>query len=198
MTKGKEEGRQGAAKLRKEIPRQTFHLAYGLLLAFPVFLLPKAYSVLLLSSLAVLGGFLSLHSRKIGLVRPFLERFEREGARAGKGALSFTIGALATAAIFERDAAFWGIAFLALGDSVATVAGLAFGRHRIPGTEKSWEGFAACAAANFAASLASPFRFSSCAIAALLSAAAEALPSEIVDDNLLVPLISAAALALLK
>ncbi|HEY4562420.1 MAG TPA: DUF92 domain-containing protein, partial [Thermoanaerobaculia bacterium] len=102
----------------------------------------------------------------------------------------------------EVAAAAWGI--LAFGDGMASIAGIQFGRRRLPwNPRKSWIGsfayvfFGTVGAAallvwtapNQGRSYGWAFAFAACFLTALLAAALESLPQGL-DDNLGVPLVS--------
>ncbi len=105
----------------------------------------------------------------------------------------------------EIAAAGW--AFLAFGDGLATLAGRAFGaRHLSWNPSKSWVGLATYAIAGGLAGTAlfghvarrtpSTPELVALALAALVGAAVESMPSEL-DDNIVAPLVASLALAAL-
>ena len=91
-------------------------------------------------------------------------------------------------AVFPPEIAFIAISFLAIGDTLAALVGITFGKRKIFGTEKTLEGSIACFAGTFIFAL-----FYLNPIIALLGAAAatlaESLPM-ILDDNIKVPITS--------
>lgn len=105
----------------------------------------------------------------------------------------FAVGILLTLTLFPPSSSSAAIAAFAIGDSVATIVGSAIGRHRlIINKGKTVEGAAAGLIAAFVAALAytSPQK---AFIAALTATVIEVLPLPI-NDNLTIPIISAAAL----
>jgi uncharacterized protein (TIGR00297 family) len=124
------------------------------------------------------------------------------------GILLYPLSVLALVLLFRHElwkaAAVWGV--LALGDGVASLAGMALGGPRLPwNPRKSWTGFAAMLVFGAAGALTlitwtraqpidSPTAWLSLALA-LACAAAESLPTTL-DDNLTVPLVGAIAIAL--
>lgn len=125
------------------------------------------------------------------------------------GILLYPLVVLALVLLFrdrlELAAAGWG--FLAFGDGLATLAGVALGGPRLPwNPRKSWSGFGgyvvfgglgAAALFSFAAGrLPSATEAVAFLLAAVAGAAIESLPSEL-DDNLVPPLAASGALALL-
>jgi uncharacterized protein (TIGR00297 family) len=134
-----------------------------------------------------------------------------EDARRGYpfGILVYPLVVLALVLLFRRrlEIAAVGWAYLAFGDGCATLAGVLAGGPRLPwNAKKSWSGFAAyvvCGtlAGAFLLSFVSRVPASRFALAAVLAGALagalfESLPSEI-DDNLVAPLVGAAAFAAL-
>lgn len=92
-------------------------------------------------------------------------------------------------AVFPPDIAFAAIAFLAIGDTLAALIGVQFGKRKMFDTAKSLEGSLACFAGTFVFGmffLSSPIIAFSGALAASL---AELAPMRF-DDNLKVPIIS--------
>jgi uncharacterized protein (TIGR00297 family) len=130
------------------------------------------------------------------------------------GILLYPLAVLGLILVFRDElwkaAALWGI--LAVGDGLAALLGLAAGGPRLPWNRaKSWAGFLAfVVGGTMAASVlavwtlrlpvaawASPHVLAVTAPLALVCALVESLPTTL-DDNLTVPLVGAAALALLS
>lgn len=130
------------------------------------------------------------------------------------GILLYPLAVLGLILVFRDElwkaAALWGL--LAVGDGLAALLGLAAGGARLPwNRDKSWAGFLAflvggtVAASVLAvwtlhlpvAAWASPHVLAVTAPLALVCALVESLPTTL-DDNLTVPLVGAAALALLS
>ena len=125
------------------------------------------------------------------------------------GILLYPVVVLALIVLFrghlEVAAAGW--AFLAAGDGSATLAGSLLGGPRLPWNRgKTWAGLAAYVVVGGAAAAAlyglvarrvpTAFEIACLLAAAVIGAAVESLPSEL-DDNVLPPLVAAAALAAL-
>ncbi len=91
-------------------------------------------------------------------------------------------------AIFPADIAFIALSFLAIGDSLAALIGIPFGRRKIFGSDKSLEGSIACFAGTFIFSI-----FFINPVVAFFGALAATI-SEVckisIDDNLKIPFIS--------
>ncbi len=112
-----------------------------------------------------------------------------------RGAIMFLVGAAISVILFVPPIAAAAVAVLALGDAFSTLVGRRYGSVKLPyNPEKSVQGSLAGFAAAFigaAVIVAPPY--------ALLAAAAgmvgESLPLK-VDDNVVIPLVSGAALSL--
>ncbi|PCI40016.1 MAG: hypothetical protein COB53_02225 [Elusimicrobia bacterium] len=89
-----------------------------------------------------------------------------------------------------------GILFLALGDGVAALAGRAWGVHKWPALDgkKSLEGSAACFLACLISAISLGINLPAAALGALSATIVEILPVPI-DDNLWLPIISAAVVS---
>jgi dolichol kinase len=182
----------------KELLRKSFHLAYGMVLASAVFLLPKTLAIVFLTTVLVIGGALSINYKGLPFFQPLLDLMEREGAPAGKGALAFTFGALGATVLFERGPACWGILFLAFGDAFATIVGLLVKGPKIPGQNgKTWAGLTACVIANFSIGIVfSPFSLTRVLIASVAVALTEAFLPNSIDDNVAIPVVAGAVFGL--
>ncbi len=135
---------------------------------------------------AVAGGFAKR-------VEPYLRPSERAGPVVAVHLLT-GVGAL-LAAIAPRPIAATALAYLAVGDAAAALVGRRFGRRRLGA--KSLEGSLACFACCLGlGALALPQHPAAILGGAVAATLAEALPLP-VDDNLSVPLVGAAVLALL-
>ena len=60
------------------------------------------------------------------------------------GATYLLVSALICIAVFPRDIAFLALSFLAIGDTMAAVVGISFGKRKLFKTKKSLEGSLAC------------------------------------------------------
>ena len=99
-------------------------------------------------------------------------------------------------AVFPADIAFAAIAFLAIGDTLAAIVGVQFGRRKLFGTEKSLEGCLACFAGTFIFAL-----FYLNPIVAFAGAAAASLAESVpmwVDDNIKIPITSGIVMVLVS
>ena len=181
-----------------ELARKVVHMGVGLI-AFSLRYLGPFYSALLAA--AALGMNLFVLPR-IGGRRLWRETDHAAGTSIGIILYPFCV--LLLILLFyqklEIAAAAWGI--LGFGDGMASVAGMALGRRKLPwNPQKSWAGSFAYVLFGGAAATALllwtapglyavPFALAVCYGAALLAAALESLPQGL-DDNLGVPLVSA-------
>ena len=151
-----------------------------------------------------LAGFLETMEKRI---RGFITGFERAGAaRPFLGAFWFYAGCGIAFLLFPMPAASAACAMLAVGDAASTLLGTRFGRHRAAGS-KTIEG----SAAFFVCALLVALVFVDVRLALAGSIAAtftelvpEARPllavkkKGMLDDNLLIPVISGLVMALLS
>lgn len=131
---------------------------------------------------------------KVPLFSYLIEKLERDGSFPGKGALFFFVGVLFCLQFFGSDIAITSIIVLSVLDSITTVAGINFGKHKLIG-KKTLEG----TLCGIFASAAVLLLFTSPLTAAVLSAAAgiTELVSP-VDDNLTIPVVSCICLFFLN
>ncbi len=183
---------------RGELARKVVHMGVGLI-AFGLRFLGPFWSAVAAAAALVSNLFLL---PRIGGRRLWREAEVAAGSSIGN--ILYPLSVLLLILIFwqrlEVAAAAWGI--LAFGDGMASVAGMALGREKLPwNPRKSWVGTGAyviCGALAAAALLlwTAPGRYSLAFAlaagfgAALLAALLESLPQGL-DDNLGVPLVSA-------
>lgn len=197
-------GPEGAAgAMRIELLRKAVHVGSGF------FALALARLGWLEAAAAALAAFAF---NAVLLPRIGGRALWREGDRARgfpTGILLYPLVVLALVVLFRRDlaiaAAGWGL--LAFGDGFASVVGKSFRGPRLPwNPDKTWSGLAGFLAFGAGAAgllfgfvrgaWATPAEWGAVAFAALVAGAVESLPAEI-DDNVLPPLVGAAALAAL-
>ncbi len=189
---------------RGELRRKLIHMAVGLG-AFAVVFLGPLYSAILAGGLVLFNATVWPRLGGRGVWR---EGETRRGVAIG--IVLYPAVLLALVLVFWRRlevvAAAWAI--LAFGDGMAALAGGLWGTGRLPwNPAKSWAGTLACwvfgtlgAAAALGWTLAHQQRqisigqlWTAAALTALLAAVVESLPLRL-DDNLTVPLLSAACL----
>jgi dolichol kinase len=198
------------SSLALELRRQTIHAA-GILTLIPMYLLPRDQTTLLLGamvlgilSLTIYRGHRTRLHKHIAIEQLFLfenwfekqiMKFERPGEFPLRGALLFYVGVFVAFELFPMSIAAAATAVLAAGDSVSTVVGRSWGRHKLPiNSDKSWEGSAAffVGALFVLTFFVNPVKALMVAVAAT---AVEAAPW--MDDNLTIPLATGLALLLL-
>lgn len=170
----------------RESRRQAVHLAVGTAIAASIAFLPGAVSIPLYAAGLLVGSVLVDAVERglaVPVIAPILEQLERDDAGPGQGAFYFVISALACLVLFDPFTAAVGVFVLALLDSVSTVAGRRYGRHRIF-NGKSVEGFLGGVLVTGAALL-----FVLPPATALLAATVAGFVELVspVDDNLVIP-----------
>ncbi len=136
-----------------------------------------------------------------GLTRAFSGIMREGEKRSFSGIFHTTAGCLAVMVMAGGKPSIVAAAvfYLSFGDAVASLVGKAFGRRRIPGTRKSFEGSAACFAVCLGVGLACGFAPPAALAGAAAATLIEALPTTaFFNDNLWLPAGSAAVLLLVK
>lgn len=118
-----------------EVRRQLVH-ATGIFIILIIAWFSKYVAALLSLLIVFLFFILSRHRQKL---KPLLNKFERRG-EIFKGAMNFYIGTFLTTLIFNETAAIAGIVVLSIGDSISTLVGKHFGKHKIANGKKTIEG----------------------------------------------------------
>ena len=176
-----------------ELKRQAFHFFLGLsiVLLFRYNILTARLLFLILIMGILLSVICSRHH--VPGISWLLGRFERKKAKfPGQGAIFFVLGCFTVIGLFPAGIASASIMVLAPGDSLSTLIGKNFGKHRMG--SKSVEGTVAGIAAGFAGALffvPLTTAFLGSFIAMLAEAIDIELFGKVVDDNLLVPIVSA-------
>ncbi|MEE8358287.1 MAG: diacylglycerol/polyprenol kinase family protein [Candidatus Hydrothermarchaeales archaeon] len=185
-----------------ETKRQLVH-ASGFLIAFYILWAGQILSILTLGSImlvVILVGESYKRGLKISLISKVIESAERADVieeRPGKGAILFLVGALASIILFGENLKIVSasIIILALGDSVSTLIGVNFGKHKIPYNKmKSLEG----SVAGFVFALLGAQIFVGLPLAmlgAITAMLTESLPINI-DDNITIPVLSGLIMSL--
>jgi len=170
----------------RELIRQLIHFCFGLGIAALVSTLDRTVVIAILAG-GLLIGVVLVDCILRGYTVPVLSGLVRYGDRCdplpGKGAFFFAVSALACTILFPTKVVVPALVALALLDSVTTLAGLRYGKHRIF-NGKSWEGTLAGIAGTIPALLL--FLTVPGALAAAVTAGLIELLSP-VDDNLLIP-----------
>lgn len=166
--------------------RQAVHLLVGTAIAVSVLVFPPEVTVPFYAAGLLVGSVLTdavERGLRLPLVSPLLDHLEREDAGPGRGAFFFTIATLGCLVLFDPFQAAIGVFVLALLDSVSTVAGRRFGRHRIF-NGKSIEGFLAGVIVT-AGALVVVLPPVTAVVAAIAAGVVELVSP--VDDNLVIP-----------
>lgn len=191
-----------------ELRRQAVH-TLGIFTVPVILFFGKTISLFLIGSIALFFFILAVYKlektkreknillEEFAAVENFFEekiysKFERGESYPMKGAILFYVGAFLTVLIFPEQIAAAAIAVLAIGDSASTVVGKLYGEHLMFGS-RTWEGSIAFLISSFAVLLifVQPQR---AFLAAVIGTLAEIIGFP--DDNILIPLSVAMALAI--
>lgn len=181
-----------------EIKRQTFHLLAGLVLASLVYF--DILNWISLSIITIIGAVIAIidQKKRIPHLDYFRKNFERPTDYLGKGALTYFLGVLIVVAFFPKNIAVASTLILAVGDSFSHLIGKYYGKIKTRFSEhKNLEGFFAgwllggLSAWYF---VGFPQAITAAGVAMLLEYADV---TNILDDNILVPLVSALVLTLI-
>lgn len=208
-------------RVQFEARRKLLHVATAVL-AVPLLLYVPLLPLLGLSALGIVAITLTWAIERRRISRAFagplhdelaevLDRTRRPGEDYPWSPVLYTVSLVVIALAHAYLGMSWALAFaafaiLGVGDSASALVGVAYGRHRIPwNRRKSWEGTLAGLAAGFlagsllgslpywVASMGVPPLFHAVVLAGSVAGAlAESLPR--IEDNLAVPLASAAAM----
>jgi phytol kinase len=125
-----------------ETYRQTIHLSMGLLGAW-ILLTLDPHAALIFLAVALVLAFLACdfvsRGYSIFTLKRIMDETERKKAIPYKGGIAYAIGALFCLIIFGNEIAAVGLVTLGVLDSISTLVGLRFGRHKVRG-KKSLEG----------------------------------------------------------
>ncbi len=185
-----------------EFYRQVIHLCFGVLMALMIISVhPLFVAFLLVISIFIGAIFTDLISKGyfIPLISGLVKHLDRKDIIPGRGALFFVIGILTPLFIFPPVLVFLGVLVHSFMDSVTTIVGINFGNHRIY-NEKSVEGTLAGFIMNLfvLTMFMNQFWFLNpfvVIVTALVASLCELLIP--VNDNLLIPLITATTIGVL-
>ncbi|MDD4128062.1 MAG: hypothetical protein PHV39_10355 [Methanomicrobium sp.] len=181
----------------KEIYRQFSHLLFGLLICTFIYFANTQTALYTFVAVIFIGVIIAdAVSRGINvpLFSYLIDKLEREGSFPGKGALFFFVGVLFCLQFFGSDITITSIIVLSVLDSITTVAGVNYGKHKIFG-KKTLEG----TLSGIIASIIVLLLFTSPMTAVIISVVAglTELVSP-VDDNLTIPVVSCICLFFLN
>ncbi|MGC8537902.1 MAG: hypothetical protein ACP5MZ_02875 [Candidatus Micrarchaeia archaeon] len=192
--------RPARSNKRIEIRRDVFEMAMGVVL-FLIIALVRYYSAVYIVVLLSLFGYsisgLLKHKSRIYV---FLNSLERTGAFFGEGAVYLAVGTLLMVSfIHARPLLLAGIIALFFSDSLATIVGITYGKHKLAyNRSKSVEGALVfwISASILAYPLIGPY---SLLIGAVLSAVESVSGMHTIDDNIsiAIAMIAIYAIALL-
>ena len=188
----------------KHIGRKFYHLVGGLGLLSLYYILGRDRALLVYAALFVVVLSLDLMRLKVPAVNRFIFTKFRSFIRTNEehkltGTAPYILGIGSTLYLYRTDLATLAICFLAFGDVAATAIGERYGKTKIG--NKSLEGsiafVIAAVAAGFLLSLAGISVVYWLILAgAVIAAGVELLPLP-VNDNLVIPLVSGGAMALI-
>jgi dolichol kinase len=142
-------------EVKKEIVRKIPHMLSILLLVLYVFVgqFSHRFALFLFTLILViilLIEFFRLDGKKKSKFFQYFSRFRRpkEKDHVG-GEVFYMLGAIIALAVFDFRVAITAIAMTIFGDIAAALIGKPFGKHKIFGGKKSWEGTLAGFAVNF-------------------------------------------------
>ncbi len=191
----------------QELRRQIMHIITGIVLVTGYYFnIIGAWEVFLLLICGILTSFI-LTSIRIPLVSDFLDLFQRDEERRtipGKGAIFFFAGTLLAMKLFEKDIAMAAIMIMSVGDSISHIVGRSFGKIRniFNGySNKLLEGslFGAISAFFAAMIFVNPLEAFLASFVAMFAELAEVkLGENIIDDNLLIPLVAGTVIVLMR
>jgi dolichol kinase len=187
------EAQAAGARVAGEAPRKAIHLAS---IAIPLAILhlpmPAVRRSLVVLAVALLvADLVKIHHPRWRSVfttffGPLIRRHEHTGIT---GSTYMVVSALLATYLFDRPTAAGAMVFLIVGDTLAAMVGMAWGRTRF--FDKSFEGFLAGFLSSWAAAalLVPELPPGSVAVGALIGAFVEVLPIP-VDDNFRIPLLA--------
>ncbi|RME78552.1 hypothetical protein D6774_00845 [Candidatus Woesearchaeota archaeon] len=189
--------------LAREIRRQVLHLLVGVVLALLIFY--GFIGILGLLIILIIGLIISALATEYDLlfISWFLKRFDRPEDRyfPGRGAIAMVAGALLSLTLFGSQIATASLLILAFADSFSHIVGRALGKRPHPlNGKKLWEGsVAGTLMGTIAAWAVVPLwaAFFASVVAMLVEAIEIRVKGVFLDDNLIIPVVAGAVLALL-
>lgn len=178
--------------LLNEARRKTFHFT-GLLLVGLYYYSSKQI-VILVASLALLASlsaeYVRLRTYPHRLFDFLVKKMLRGHERTSMAAYVYWFaGSLPVILLLNKPIAILTLAVTLLGDTLAALVGVAFGRHGLPtNPSKSWEGTVAGTATSFVVALIISLNLPLSIVAAAAYAAVDSIKLPI-DDNFLMPLV---------
>ncbi|MFH1256839.1 MAG: hypothetical protein V1494_06130 [Candidatus Diapherotrites archaeon] len=184
--------------LMRETKRKLFHAVLGTIFLLAAAFIERQLLLLAVAAIFLTGIIISWFVKRganIPAINFFVQKFGREKEKhfPGYGALYFLLGFFLLVFLFPGQEIVFGALLVSVyGDTISTIAGKAIGRIKTV-APYTLEGTIAGIIVS-AALLAQLFPLSAAIIVAVIGMLAEYLP---VDDNLMIPLVCAAALTIL-
>ncbi|HET8687849.1 MAG TPA: SEC59/DGK1/VTE5 family protein [Methanosarcina sp.] len=150
--------RDKKSSLKGELERQLIHLFTGIFFIFFIYTVGDQALWLLLPLLAfyLVTSFVILKNKLPSSLSAFLCRWGRPEKQdiPLKGTIMLICGIILSMVLFPENIVYASIAVVGFGDSVATIAGVTLGRHKLPYSEqKTIEGTLAGIIAAFIAAI---------------------------------------------
>lgn len=152
------EYRDKKSSLKGELERQLIHLFTGIFFIIFIYLTGDnaLWLLLFLLALYLATSFVILKDKLPSSLSTFLCRWGRPGKQniPLKGTILLVCGIVISLALFPKEIVYASIAVVGFGDSVATIAGVTLGRHKLSySQQKTIEGTLAGIIAAFIASM---------------------------------------------
>ncbi|MEI7961190.1 MAG: phosphatidate cytidylyltransferase [archaeon] len=180
----------------REIKRKAIHVLFGIVFLLLIAITGTRTSLEIIFACLVIGVIVSFLIKKgfsFGFIGKIVEKVERENEKnfPGKAAVYFFASAIILLGIFPNEPTLV-LACLSVqifADASAAIIGMTFGKHKLY-KKKTWEGSTACLIVATIC-LAFFYPLPTAIIGAIVATLVEVLP---LDDNLWVPIITAATL----
>ena len=188
---------------KEEIKRKLIHLGNSVIpIGYYFFIHDRMLMVWILFSMSLCFVTIDYFRSRIDWIQkwfklffsPMLRKHELEGKLTG--ASWVLIGGTISVFLFEKDIAVLALLFMSVGDSVAALIGLRYGKIKIG--EKSLEGFAGGLISCIFVSIFFPSITWINRISGSLSASLIELSTIPMDDNFKIPIISGGVMTLLR
>jgi len=181
---------------KKEVERKIFHILFGTSILAMIILFGTKTSIIVLFACLVFGVILSILIKKginFGIINKIVQTVERENEKnfPGKAAVYFFTAAIILLGIFPNNPTLilGALSVQVFADASAALIGMKYGKHKLY-KKKTWEGSIACIIVAITC-LTIFYPLPIAIIAGIIATTIEILP---LDDNLFIPLITAAAL----
>jgi dolichol kinase len=137
-------GSNDESSFQLEVKRKSFHLIVGLSIAVLTYFSEPVFGKLIVLPILAgsLGLFILQHFKKNRINTFMVSHLERhkDASVLYKGAIFYGLGAAIPILLLDRFTACAVIAILSVGDAASTIIGRAYGKHKLKGKKKSFEG----------------------------------------------------------